>query len=48
MSEEEIIAALSIEVESCGTMGSTWDEVSLMWNGEAISTVGINHDNGED
>jgi len=43
MSEEEIKAALSIEVvEHEGSFGScSWTEVKLTWNGEEISSAEI-------
>ena len=39
MSEEEIIAALSIEIEECGNMCSDWIEIRLLWKGKVISTA---------
>jgi hypothetical protein len=42
MSEEEIKAALSIEVRECGNMCSDWIEIDLMWNDEVISTSRFN------
>lgn len=38
MSEDEIKAALSVDIELKADMCSEWIEVSLMWHGEVIST----------
>lgn len=48
MSEDEIKAALSIEIEQRFDMCSGWIEVNLLWNGEVISTSTLENDSSED
>ena len=48
MNEDDIKAALSINIEECGNMTSTWKEAQLKWNDEVISTAEFDHDYGEE